>query len=93
LPPRPEAATSGPGFPSRTQLAQRYAARTGCDLSRLDYYVGFNRWKTAAIVHGVYARYMEGKKSAEGVDLDELRERIDGALTLAEQAVARLPAH
>ena len=93
LPPRPEAATSGPGFPSRTQLAQRYAARTGCDLSRLDYYVGFNRWKTAAIVHGVYARYMEGKKSAEGVDLDELRDRIDGALTLAEQAVARLPAH
>jgi len=93
LPPRPEAATAGPGFPSRTQLAQRYAARTGCDLSRLDYYVGFNRWKSAAIVHGVYARYMEGKKSAEGVDLDELRERIDGALTLAEQAVARLPAH
>ncbi len=89
-PPRPEAATSPPGFPPRTALARRYADRTGRDLSRLDYYVGFNRWKTAAIVHGVYARYMEGKKSAEGVDLDEMRSRIDGALTQAEEAVARL---
>jgi hypothetical protein len=53
------------------------------DLSGLDYYVGFNRWKSAAIVHGVYARYMEGKKSTEGMDLDELRSRIDVSLALA----------
>lgn len=90
LPPRPEAATSPAGFPARSALAARYAARTGRDLSHLDYYVGFNRWKSAAIVHGVYARYMEGKKSAEGVDLVGLREGIDRSLTLAEEAVARL---
>jgi aminoglycoside phosphotransferase (APT) family kinase protein len=89
-PPTPGAATSVPGYPPRSELAARYAARTGRDLSRLDYYVGFNRWKTAAIVHGVYARYMEGKKSAEGVDLDEMRARIGHALDLSEQAVARL---
>jgi hypothetical protein len=41
-------------------------------------------------VHGVYARYMEGKKSAEGIDLDEMRLRIAGSLTQAEEAVARL---
>lgn len=86
----PEAATAPPGFPPRSEMAKRYAERTGRDLSRFDYYVGFNRWKTACIVHGVYARYMEGKKSAEGVDLDTLRERIDLSLTLAEQAVNRL---
>jgi aminoglycoside phosphotransferase (APT) family kinase protein len=89
-PPRPEAAAAPPGFPSRTTLIERYAARTGRDLSRLDYYIGFNRWKSAAIVHGVYARYMEGKKSAEGIDLDEMRSRIAGSLTQAEEAVARL---
>ena len=71
-------------------MSERYAARTGRDLSRLDYYVGFNRWKTAAIVHGVYARYVEGKKSTAGVDVAALRERIDHALTLAERAVRRL---
>ncbi|MBO6563741.1 MAG: hypothetical protein JJ956_03275, partial [Pseudomonadales bacterium] len=67
-----------------------YAERTGRDLSNLDYYTGYNRWKSACIVHGVYARYMEGKKSSEGVDLEHMRSRIDGALTLSEQAVNRL---
>jgi aminoglycoside phosphotransferase (APT) family kinase protein len=91
-PPSPDAATSPPGFPPRTALAARYAARTGRDLSHLDYYVGFNRWKSAAIVHGVYARYMEGKKGAEGVDLAGLRAQIDRSLTAAETALSRLGA-
>jgi len=90
LPPPADAATAPAGFPSRTELAARYGARTGRDLSRLDFYVGFNRWKSAAIVHGVYARYMAGQKSTEGVDLEGLRGMIDRALTLAEEAVARL---
>jgi len=90
LPPNPDAATGVPGFPPRSALADRYAKRTGRDLSNLDYYVGFNRWKTACIVHGVYARYMEGKKSTEGIDLDLLRERITQSLTLSEQAVNRI---
>jgi aminoglycoside phosphotransferase (APT) family kinase protein len=89
-PPAETAATSPPGFPARTELAQRYAARTGRDLSKLDYYVGFNRWKSAAIVHGVYARYMAGQKSTEGVDLVGLKAGIDRSLTLAEEAIARL---
>lgn len=86
----PEAATAAPGFPSRTELANRYAQQTGRDLSQLDYYVGFNRWKTAAILHGVYARYCEGKKSTEGIDLEEMRERIDRSLTLSTEAVERI---
>lgn len=90
LPIGDHAPTSLPGFPTRTALASRYAQRTGRDLSRLDFYLGFNRWKTAAIVHGVYARYMEGKKSSEGIDLPNLRQRVDQNLTLAAQAVARL---
>ena len=86
----PGGPTSLPGFPSRAYLAERYAAKTGRDLTMLDFYVGFNRWKTAAIVHGVYARYMEGKKSAEGVDVETLRLRIGLALDSAEQAIERL---
>ncbi len=91
-PPVPEAATAPPGFPTRTELAARYAELSGRDLSKLDYYVGFNRWKTAAILHGVYARYLEGKKSTEGVELDEMLERIVKSLNLAEAAVNRLTA-
>ncbi|MCP3856306.1 MAG: phosphotransferase family protein [Actinomycetia bacterium] len=87
---RDDAATSVAGFPTRDDLAARYAARSGRDLSQLDYYVSFNWWKTAAIVHGVYARYMEGKKSTEGVDLENLRERVGRSLTMAETAASKL---
>ena len=90
IPISPDAATNVSGFPSRSEMAQRYAEKTAHDLSNLDYYIGFNRWKSACILHGVYARYMEGKKSAEGVDLETMQVRIDGALTLSEQAVNRL---
>jgi aminoglycoside phosphotransferase (APT) family kinase protein len=90
IPIAPEAATAVAGFPTRTEMAARYGARTGRDLSNLDYYTGFNRWKSACIVHGVYARYMEGKKSSEGVDLEHMRSRIEVSLKLSEEAVNRL---
>ncbi|MFT7652006.1 MAG: aminoglycoside phosphotransferase (APT) family kinase protein [Candidatus Azotimanducaceae bacterium] len=89
-PPLPEAAFAPPGFPSRTEIATRYAQASGRDLSNIDYYIGFNRWKSAAIIHGVYARYCEGKKSTEGIDMDEMRERIGRILGQAEDAVNRL---
>ncbi len=82
--------TALPGFASRRELADRYAASTGRDLSKLDYYIGFNRWKSAAIVHGVYARYLEGKKSKAGVDLEALKRSLLHSLALSEAAVERL---
>ena len=86
----PTAPTAVPGFPLRAELAQRYEERTGFSVDLLDYYVGFNNWKTAAILHGVYARYRAGQKSTEGVDLDGLREGILKALNGAERAIKRL---
>ena len=85
-----DAPTAASGFPHRSELAARYAARTGRDLSRLDYYAGFAHWKSAAINHGVYARYKEGKKSHDGVDLDDLARRIGDSLAAADRALARL---
>ena len=81
-------ATAAVGFPGRNELAERYADRTGRDISNLSYYLAFNRWKSAAIIHGVYARYMAGQKSTEGIDMDEMRQRITSSLELAEEAVA-----
>ena len=89
-PPLPEAALAPKGFPTRSELAIRYGEKTDRDLSNLDYYIGFNRWKSAAIVHGVYARYCAGNKSTEGIDMDEMRDRIGRTLDLSEQAVNRL---
>ena len=90
IPIAPDAATNVPNMPTRSELIQRYAERTNRDVSNINYYYGFNRWKSACIVHGVYARYMQGNKSSEGVDLDHMRTRIESALTLAAQAVNRI---
>ena len=68
------------GFPSRDDLIARYAAATGADLSDLAYYRAFNSFKTACILHGVYARYLAGQKSTEGVDLPMLFARIGFSL-------------
>ncbi len=82
-------ATVLPGFPSRDDLIARYAELTGADLSQLPYYRAFNAFKTACIVHGVYARYMAGQKSTEGIDVDELRSRfiasLERSLAFAEE--------
>lgn len=80
--------TALPGFASRDQLVARYADKTGADLSHLGYYRAFNSFKTACILHGVYARYRLGMKSSEGVDMDGLFQRIVGSIELAEQHLA-----
>jgi aminoglycoside phosphotransferase (APT) family kinase protein len=82
--------TALPGFPSRAELAQRYAEVTGADLSNLAYYRAVNSWKTACILHGVYARYLAGQKSTEGVDLDGLRHRVSLAVDAAATQAAEL---
>ncbi len=82
--------TALPGFPSRDELITRYAAATGADVSQLAFYRSFNSFKTACILHGVYARYMAGQKSTEGVDLPMLFARIGLSLDNAAAMAADL---
>lgn len=88
----PDAATTSPtalpGFSSRTELTEWYAERTGADISRLGYYRSFNSFKTACILHGVYARYRLGMKSTDGVDMEGLFDRIVTSIDLAESHLA-----
>ena len=55
-----EASTTLEGFPTRTELVERYARASGRDVSAVDYYVAFGYWKLACILEGVYARYKGG---------------------------------
>ncbi len=80
--------TSAGGFPTYDDLLQRYAARTGRDLSDIDYYVAFSCWRLAVISEGVYARYLHGAMgSQEGVDLTSFKVGTEG---LAERALAAM---
>ena len=60
------------------------------DLRDLPYYRAFNSFKTACILHGVYARYRAGQKSTEGVDIDMLFARIGHSVDSALEMAARL---
>jgi aminoglycoside phosphotransferase (APT) family kinase protein len=59
--PLTRAPTLAPGLPLRAELVERYAARSGRDVSGLDFFVALAYWKLAAILEGVYARYSAGQ--------------------------------
>jgi aminoglycoside phosphotransferase (APT) family kinase protein len=76
-------ATACPGFPGRKDVAARYAAASGRDLSEIDYYVALGYWKIATILEGVYARYASG---AYGTTDDTWKRYKDTVPRMAEAA-------
>ncbi len=52
--------TATPGSLTRQELADRYAEKTGYDLSKLDFYYVFALFKTAVVVQQIYYRYHQG---------------------------------
>jgi aminoglycoside phosphotransferase (APT) family kinase protein len=53
--------TFHPGFISRDEAMQRYARRTGRDLSHVYFYWAFSHWKNATIGEQIYVRYVRGQ--------------------------------
>jgi aminoglycoside phosphotransferase (APT) family kinase protein len=82
----PRASTDPPsraaGFPTREELADRYAARSGRDLDDLSYWMAFNAWRSSCIVQGVYHRYITGKMAARG------DENVEGFERSVEEGMA-----
>jgi aminoglycoside phosphotransferase (APT) family kinase protein len=86
----PGAPSTAPGYPNREEIAQRYAKRSGRDLSKIDFYVAFSQWKSACIIEGVLSRYLGGALGKANVDLDSFRQRIESFANLAEETASRL---
>jgi aminoglycoside phosphotransferase (APT) family kinase protein len=81
---RPNDPTPAGGFPAYADLLERYALRTGRDVSGIGYYIAFGCWRLAVISEGVYSRYVHGAMGDIGdVDLATLKENTE---TLAERA-------
>jgi len=77
--------TGAGGFPAYADLLDRYASRTGREVSGIGYYVAFSCWRLAVISEGVYARYLHGAMGAqEGIDLPSMKA---GTEALAERAL------
>jgi aminoglycoside phosphotransferase (APT) family kinase protein len=77
------------GFPRRAEIAERYAERSGRDLSRLDYYVAFGYWKLACILEGVYARYKAGHAGGDRGAYDAFGDHVVLLAETARNAVAK----
>jgi len=50
-----------PGFPSRRQAIERYAARTGIDVGAIGWHQVFAAFKLAVIIQQIYIRYVRGQ--------------------------------
>lgn len=76
--------TAAGGYPSREELCEIYAERTGRDLSNINYYRAFSHWRLAAIGQGVYKRYLEGAMGEHrDVDLDKQKQGVQQRAAVA----------
>ncbi len=57
--------TAVPGSFTRDEVVERYALKTGCDVSQLAFYVAFARFKLAVIVQQIYFRFHQGLTTDE----------------------------
>ena len=83
-------ATIAAGFPSRADVKQRYAERSGRDLSQVDFFVALGYWKLAIILEGVYARYAGGQYGKTDEGFEEFARIVERLADAAAEAVARL---
>jgi aminoglycoside phosphotransferase (APT) family kinase protein len=81
------AATGLPGFGSRADIAQRYAARSGRDLSDIGFYIAFAYWKLACILEGVFVRYAANAMGGDHGDADLLAEGVEDRARRALEAL------
>ncbi|MGD9703704.1 MAG: phosphotransferase family protein [Acidimicrobiia bacterium] len=72
------------GYPSRAQMAARYAERTGRDLSALPYYQALALFKLAVILEGTFARQRAaGIPDEENMMVDTVPRLMRGAAAFA----------
>src|SRR5829696_1868714 len=57
--------TSRPGFTTRKEFMERYAHKSGRDLSEMHWYMVFGYFKLAAILQQIYARWEKGQTTDE----------------------------
>lgn len=80
------AATVLEGFPTRAEVAELYAARTGADLSALPWCQAFGFFKLAVVCAGIVARVQGGAMVGEG--FGGIEERIAPLVEMGRATLA-----
>jgi aminoglycoside phosphotransferase (APT) family kinase protein len=76
--------TTLPGFASRKEVLERYAEKSGRDVSNIDYYLTFGFYKIAVILQQIYYRWKIGETKDER--FGKLNVGIKNLLEQAERA-------
>jgi aminoglycoside phosphotransferase (APT) family kinase protein len=86
-----EGATALPGFLSRDQMIEGYAARRAVEPDAIDWYVVFADFKVAVILEGIHARYLRGHAVGEGFETvgDMVGVLLDRALARASASAMK----
>jgi aminoglycoside phosphotransferase (APT) family kinase protein len=82
--------TAAGGFPLWDELLERYADRTGRDVSNIEYYRALSAFRLAVISEGVYARYLHGVMADDGTDIGMFKTNVEDLAERALQALSPL---
>ena len=75
------------GFPSLESLIQRYADRSGLDVSLLPWYTALGYYKLAVICEGIYYRFATGQTVGPG--FDQIGSIVEPLVTAGRHVLAR----
>ena len=82
--------TKAPGFPTREEVVERYAKKSGRDVTNVDYYSAFACWRLACIVEGISARYRGGAMGPPPADLSRYAENVEYLVNRADGQLENL---
>ena len=74
------------GFPTRTQLVERYTSRSGRDVEPLAWFEALALWKAAVFCEAIYGRYVRGELTAD----DGHASRFETGVPLLAETAAEL---
>ena len=75
-----------PGFPSKRELVDRYAAQSGRDVEPLAWFEALALWKAAVFCEAIYGRYVRGELGEE----DTRAQRFELGVPFLADAAAQL---
>ena len=79
--------TAAGGFPTRAEIVERYAARTGFDVSGVGWYQAFAFFKLAVVCQGIAARAAGGAMLGSG--FDEAQRLVTPLVAAGRQVLTR----
>jgi aminoglycoside phosphotransferase (APT) family kinase protein len=78
--------TATDGFPSRSELVERYVSRSGRDIEPLAWFEALALWKAAVFCEAIYGRYVRGELTAD----DHRASRFETGVPLLAETAAEL---